>query len=309
MKNFINLKDIPAKDLRKILDDAKKRKNKRKKLSTLDVDKDRPLKGKLLIQMYEKQSSRTRLSFHIATNQLGAGSIIVKASELHLGKGGESLADTAKILSTYGDGFMLRTDSDKKIEDFSKNLSIPIINLLSPSSHPCQVLSDIFTVEEIKKKPISKLNITWIGDSNNVLNSLIATSVKFKFKLNIGCPKNYRPPKLVMDWAKKNKRKINVYNNPKKAAKNADVIFSDKVVSLNDRVNKAKKIKDFKNYRISSSLIKYAKKDVIFLHCLPRGNEVSEDVFLGKKSRVWQQALNRVHVQKSILLYCFGKLR
>ena len=309
MKNFINLKDIPAKDLRKILDDAKKRKNKRKKLSTLDLDKDLPLKGKLLIQMYEKQSSRTRLSFHIAINQLGAGSIIVKTSELHLGKGDESLADTAKILSTYGDGFMLRTDSDKKIEDFSKNLNIPIINLLSPSSHPCQVLSDVFTVEEIKKKPISKLNITWIGDSNNVLNSLIAASVKFKFKLNIGCPKNYLPPKFIMDWVKKNKRKINVYNDPKKAAKNADVIFSDKVVSLNDRANKAKKIKDFKNYRITSSLIKYAKKDVIFLHCLPRGNEVSEDIFLGNKSRVWQQALNRVHVQKSILLYCFRKLR
>ena len=309
MKNFINLKDISAKDLRKILDDAKKRKNKRKKLSTLDVDKDRPLKGKLLIQMYEKQSSRTRLSFHIAINQLGAGSVTVKANELHLGKGGESIADTAKILSTYGDGFMLRTGSDKKIEDFSKNLTIPIINLLSPSSHPCQVLSDVFTVEEIKKKPISKLNITWIGDSNNVLNSLIATSVKFKFKLNIGCPKNYRPPKFVMDWVKKNKRSINIFNDPKKAVKNADVIFSDKVVSLNDKVNKSKKIKDFKNYRINTSLIKYAKEDVIFLHCLPRGNEVSEGVFLGKKSRVWQQALNRVHVQKSILLYCFEKLR
>ena len=309
MKNFIILKDILAKDLRKILDDAKKRKNKRKKLSTLDADKDRPLKGKLLIQMYEKQSSRTRLSFHIAINQLGAGTVTVKANELHLGKGGESIADTAKILSTYGDGFMLRTGSDKKIEDFSKNLTIPIINLLSPSSHPCQVLSDVFTVEEIKKKPISKLNITWIGDSNNVLNSLIATSVKFKFKLNIGCPKNYRPPKFVMDWVKKNKRSINIFNDPKKAVKNADVIFSDKVVSLNDKVNKSKKIKDFKNYRINTSLIKYAKKDVIFLHCLPRGNEVSEDVFLGKKSRVWQQALNRVHVQKSILLYCFGKLR
>ena len=309
MRNFINIKDISAKDLRKILNDAKKRKNKRKKLSTLDIDRDRPLKGKLLIQMYEQPSSRTRLSFHIAINQLGAGSIIVKASELHLGKGGESLADTAKILSTYGDGFMLRTDSDKKIQDFSKNLSIPIINLLSPSSHPCQVLSDIFTVEEIKKKSISKLNITWIGDSNNVLNSLIATSVKFKFKLNIGCPKNYRPPKFVIDWVKKNKRKIYVYNDPKKAAKNADVIFSDKVVSLNDRVNKKKKIRDFRNYRVNSSLLKYAKKDVIFLHCLPRGNEVTDDVFLGNKSKVWQQALNRVHVQKSILLYCFGKLR
>ncbi len=309
MKNFINLKDIPAKDLRKILNDAKRRKNKRKKLCKADIDKDQPLKGKLIIQMYEKQSSRTRLSFHLAITQLGAGTIAIKANELHLGKGGESLADTAKILSTYGDGFMLRTDSDKKIEDFSKNLDIPIINLLSPSSHPCQVLSDVFTVEEIKKKPISNLNICWIGDCNNVLNSLIATSVKFKFNLNIGCPNNYRPPKFVTDWVKTNKRNINFFNDPKKAAKNADVIFSDKVVSLNDKVNKAKKIKDFKNFQINSILMKNAKKDAIFLHCLPRGNEVSENVFLGMQSRVWQQALNRVHVQKSILLYCFGKLR
>ena len=217
MKNFINLKDISAKDLRKILNDAKKRKNKRKKLSTLDVDKDKPLKGKLLIQMYEKQSSRTRLSFHLSIAQLGGRSITIKSNELHLGKGGETLADTAKILSTYGDGFMIRTDSDKKIEDFSKNLTIPIINLLSPSSHPCQVLSDVFTVEEIKKKPISNLNICWIGDTNNVLNSLIATSVKLKFNLNIGCPKNYRPPKFVMDWVKKNNKKINFFDDPKKA--------------------------------------------------------------------------------------------
>jgi len=309
VKNFINLKDISSKDLRKILNDAKKRKNKRKKLSTLEVDKDKPLKGKLIIQMYEKPSSRTRLSFHLSIAQLGGGSITIKANELHLGKGGETLADTAKILSTYGDGFMLRTGSDKKIEDFSANLTIPIINLLSPSSHPCQVLSDIFTVEEIKNKPISKLNICWIGDCNNVLNSLIATSVKLKFNLNVGCPKNYRPPKFVMDWVKKNKRRINIFNDPKKAAKNADVVFSDKVVSLNDKVNKAKKIKDFKNYRITSSLMKVTRPQSIFLHCLPRGNEVSEDIFSGKQSRVWQQALNRVHVQKSILLYCFNKLR
>lgn len=309
MKNFINLKDIPTKDLRRILNDAKKRKKQRKKLSTLDVDKDEPLKGKLIIQMYEKPSSRTRLSFHLSIAQLGGGSITIKANELHLGKGGETLADTAKILSTYGDGFMLRTGSDKKIEDFSKNLTIPIINLLSPSSHPCQVLSDIFTVEEIKKKPISQLNLCWIGDCNNVLNSLIATSVKLKFNLNVGCPNNYRPPKFVMDWVKKNKRKINIFNDPEKAAKNADVVFSDKVVSLNDKVNKAKKIKDFKNYKITQSLMNVTRPKSIFLHCLPRGNEVSEDVFSGKQSRVWQQALNRVHVQKSILLYCFNKLR
>ena len=309
MKHFINLKDIPASDLRKIIQDAKKRKIKRKKFNTLDVDRDAPLKGKLLVQMFEKSSLRTRLSFYLAIKQLGGGTITLRANELHLGKGGESLADTAKILSTYGDGFVLRTDSDKKIEEFSKYLTIPVINGLSPSSHPTQVLSDVFTVEEIKKKPISKLNICWIGDSNNVLNSLIAASIKFSFKLNIGCPKNYTPEKFILNWAKKNKGKITIFNDAKKAATNADVIFSDKVISLNDKVNKVKKIRDFKNFQINPKLMNFAKKDAIFLHCLPRGAEVSNEVFLGKNSKVWQQALNRVHVQKSILLYSFGKLR
>ena len=309
MKHFINLKDIPAADLRKIILDAKKRKQNRKTLNTLDLDKDNPLKGKLLIQMFEKASSRTRLSFYLAIKQLGGGTITIKANELHLGKGGESLEDTAKILSTYGDGFMLRTDSDEKIDEFSKYSSIPVINGQSPTSHPTQVLSDIFTVEEIKKKPISKLNICWIGDSNNVLNSLIAASVKFSFNLNIGCPKNYEPKKFVFDWVKKNNRKIKIFNDAKKAVMNADVIFSDKVISLNDKVNKNKKIKDFKNFQINSNLMSFTKRDAIFLHCLPRGPEVSDEVFLGKQSKVWQQALNRVHVQKSILLYCFDKLR
>jgi ornithine carbamoyltransferase len=309
MKHFINLKDIPASDLRKIILDAKKRKKKRKNLNTLDLDKVNPLKGKLLIQMFEKSSLRTRLSFYLAIKQLGGGALTLRTDELHLTKGGESLADTAKVLSTYGNGFMLRTDSDKKLEEFKKYLTIPIINGLSPSSHPTQVLSDVFTVEEIKKKPISKLNICWIGDSNNVLNSLIAASVKFSFNLNIGCPKNYEPKKFLIDWVKKNKRKINIFNDSKKAVINSDVVFSDKVMSLNDKVNKKKKIKDFKNFKINSRLMSFAKKDAIFLHCLPRGSEVSDDVFLGKQSRVWQQALNRVHVQKSILLYCFGKLR
>ena len=309
MNHFITLKDISAADLRRIINDAKKRKYKRKKFSTLEVDKDKPLKGKLLIQMFEKSSLRTRLSFYLAIKQLGGGTITLRANELHLGKGGESLADTARTLSTYGDGFMLRADSDKKIKEFSKYLTIPIINGLSPSSHPTQVLSDIFTVEEIKKKPISKLNICWIGDSNNVLNSLIAASVKFSFKLSVGCPKNYEPKKFVLDWVEKNKKKINIFNDAKKAVKNADVIFSDKVISLNDKVNKNKKIKDFRNFQINSKLMSFAKKDTTFLHCLPRGEEVTGDVFLGKNSEVWLQALNRVHVQKSILLYCFGKLR
>ena len=309
MKHFINLKDISSKDLRKIIVDAKNRKRLRKKLSTLEVDKGSPLKGKILIQMFEKPSSRTRISFYLAIKQLGGGTLTLRSNELHLGQGGESITDTAKVLSTYGDGFMLRTDSEKKMDDFKKYLSIPIINGLSPLSHPTQVLSDIFTVEEIKKKPISKLNICWIGDSNNVLNSLIAASVKFSFKLSIGCPKKFEPGKEVKNWVKKNNKKIYIYNDPKKAVSGADVIFSDKVISLNDKVNKKKKIYAFKNFKIDKKLVRLAKKDYIFLHCLPRGNEVSEDVFLSKNSYVWQQALNRVHVQKSILLYCFGKLR
>ena len=309
MKHFIHLKDIPSRDLRKILLDAKKRKNSRKKLNTLDIDKDKPLRGKFLIQMFEKSSLRTRLSFNLAIKQLGGGTITLRSNELHLGQGGESLEDTAKILSTYGDGFMLRTDDDKKIDNFANYSNIPVINGLSPSSHPTQILSDVFTVEELTKKNISSLNICWIGDSNNVLNSLIAASVKFNFKLSIGCPKNYTPNKNIFNWAKKMNKDLKIYHDPKIAIQNADVIFSDKVISLNDKVDKKKKLEAFKKFKITSSLLKKAKKNYIFLHCLPRGSEVEDKVFQSKNSQVWLQALNRVHVQKSILLYCFGKLR
>ena len=309
MKHFINLKDIPIKDLKKILNETKKRKKARKKLNILETDKDVPLKGKLLVQMFEKPSLRTRLSFYLAIKQLGGGTLTLRPNELHLGDGGESLEDTAKILSTYGDGFMLRTDDNKKLESFKNFLSIPLINGLSPSSHPTQVLSDVFTVEEIKKKSISKLNIAWIGDSNNVLNSLIAASVKFDFKLSIGCPKNYNPREDLLNWAKTKNKNIYIYNDASKAAINADVIFSDKVISLNDKVNKGKKLSQFKKFIINQKLMRFAKKDCIFLHCLPRGSEVDEKVFFSKQSKVWLQALNRIHVQKSILLYCFEKLR
>ena len=309
MRNFLNLKDIPVRDLKKILIDAKRRKRLRKRLNNLEIDKGAPLKGKLLIQMFEKSSLRTRLSFYLAIKQLGGSTLTLRPDELHLSKGGESIQDTAKILSNFGNAFMLRTDSDKKLEEFEKYLSIPIINGLSPSSHPTQILSDIFTVEEIKKKSISKLNITWIGDSNNVLNSLIAASIKFSFKLSIGCPIKYQPSKKIMKYIKSNNNKIRILHDPKKAVKGADVIFSDKVISMNDKVNKSKKLNQFNKFKINKKLMSFAKKNCIFLHCLPRGKEVEEDVFLSKKSKVWQQALNRVHVQKSILLYCFGKLR
>ena len=310
MKHFINLIDISTGDLRKIFIDAKKRKERRKNLSSLDVDKDAPLKGKLLIQMFEKSSLRTRISFYLAIRQLGGSALTLRPDELHITKGGESIQDTAKILSNYGDVFMLRTDDDDKLKEFKKHLDIPIINGLSPSSHPTQICSDIFTIEEIKKKPISNLNICWIGDCNNVLNSLFEIAKKFLFNLNIGCPKKYQS-KLLLNWTKKNKGKINLFDDAKKAAINADIIFTDKVISMNDKVNKTKKLKDFENFQVNSKLMSYAKKNSCLFHCLPasRGKEISQDVIDGKQSRVWQQAQNRVHVQKSILLYCLGKLR
>ena len=310
MKHFLHIKDIPIRDLKKIITDAKKRKSKRKKLNTLDPDNNAPLKGRILLQMFEKSSLRTRLSFYLAIKQLGGGSLTLRPEELHLKTGGESIEDTSKILSTYGNAFMFRTDSDKKLDEFKKYSSIPIINGLSPSSHPTQVLSDIFTIQEIKKKNISKLKLCWIGDANNnMINSLIEASVKFSISLNIACPKKYEPNKKLISWIRRNKAKIKIFNKKEIAVKNCDVVITDKIISMNDRVNKKKKIKLFKNFKVDAKTMNIAKKDAIFLHCLPRGNEVSDDVFLGKQSKVWQQALNRIYVQKSILLYCFDKLR
>ena len=310
MKHFLHIRDIPIKDLKKIISDAINRKSKRNKLNILDPDKDMPLKGKILLQMFEKSSLRTRLSFYLAIKQLGGGSLTLRPEELHSGIGGESIADTSKILSTYGNAFMLRTDSDKKLDEFKKYSNIPIINGLSPSSHPTQVLSDIFTIQELKRKSISKLKLCWIGDANNnMMNSLIEACVKFNVSLNIACPKSYQPNKTLISVIKKQKGKIKIFYKKELAVKNSDVVMTDKIISINDKVNKKKKLKSLKNFKVDLKTMNLAKNDAIFLHCLPRGNEVSEDVFLGKKSKVWQQALNRVHVQKSILLYCFGKLR
>ncbi len=311
MKHFINLKDTSYNDLRKILNDSKRRKKKRNNFSSLELDKDRPLKGKLLIQMFEKSSLRTRLSFYLAMRQLGGGVHNLRKDELHLGQGGETIKDTAKIISMHGDIFMLRTDSEKKLLEFRNNLDIPLINGLSPESHPAQVLSDIFTIEEIKKKKISNLKICWIGDANNVLNSLIEASIKFSFNLNIASPKKFYPNKKIIKIINGNKKLIRIFNNPKKAILNADVVMTDKFVSINDKVNQKIKKKNFRGFQVNRNLTKFAKKNFIFLHCLPanRGEEVSSEIIDGKNSVVWTQAENRFHVQKSILLYCFKKLR
>ncbi len=305
MKNFINIADVDNKDLRLIIDNAKLRKNKRSTLNKNSVDQDSPLDGKILIMLFEKPSTRTRISFDLAVKQLGGKSLILNPDEIHYGTGNESLHDTAKILSQYADIVMLRTHDHKNIVEFSKYLDIPLINGLTDLSHPCQIMSDIMTFEEFKG-PIENKKIAWLGDGNNIVYSLIEAAVKFNFELRIASPKGYEPNKNILNWAKKNKGKILLTKDPIKAANLADCIMTDKWISMGDKINKSKKKKALKPYQVNNKIMNVAKKDSIFMHCLPtsRGEEVTNDVMDGNQSVVWLGALNRIHTQKSIIEWC-----
>ncbi len=308
MKNFLNISEISQAELRNIIEEAKERKSKRFKLKKSEVDFDKPLDGQSMIMIFEKPSTRTRISFDIATKQLGGSSIFLNPDGIHYGKGDESIKDTAKVLSEYADIIMIRTSLHKNLEEFAKYLSIPLINGLSEQSHPCQIMSDILTFEEIKGN-IKNRTIAWVGDgSNNMCNSFIEAAAKFDFNFNIGCPDKYKPKKQILNWAKKNKARLFITKDPKKAVKNADCVMTDKWISMNDKVNKQKKKKTLKDYQVNDSLMKLAKPDAIFMHCLPvgRGEEVTDKVIDGKQSVVWTQALNRVHVQKSIIKWCLS---
>jgi ornithine carbamoyltransferase len=308
MKNFLNISDLSSKELREIIEEAKMRKLKRKQLNKSAVDFDKPFVGKSMIMIFEKPSTRTRISFDIAVKQLGGSSIILNPNGTHYGKGDESIKDTAKILSEYVDIVMIRTTKHKNLEELAKYSEIPVINGLSELSHPCQIMSDILTFEETRGN-IEGKTVAWLGDgNNNMSNSFIEAAAKFNFKLNIGCPDKYKPNKRVLDWAKKNKASISITKHPIEAVKNADCVMTDKWVSMNDKVDKNKKIKLLKGYQVNKKLMKLAKTDAIFMHCLPvsRGNEVTDEIIDGKQSVVWTQALNRVHAQKSIINWCLS---
>ncbi len=308
MKNFINISDLSSEELRSIIEEAKSRKLNRKNLNKSESDEDKPFEGKSMAMIFEKPSTRTRMSFDIAVKQLGGSSIILNPDGIHYGKGDETLKDTAKVLTEYVDIVMLRTSSHKNLEEFGKHLEIPIINGLSDQSHPCQVMSDILTFEETKSS-IQHKTISWLGDgNNNMSNSLIEAAGKFGFQLKIGCPAKYGPNKKILNWAKKNKVDLLVTKKPEEAVKDSDCVMTDKWVSMNDKVNKKLKKKNLKSYQVNKKLMKEAKPDAIFMHCLPvgRGEEVTDDVIDGRQSVVWRQALNRVHAQKSIINWCLN---
>jgi len=305
MRDFINISDIDKKDLRKIIDHAKAQKQKRINLKKSLIDLNAPLADKVLIMIFEKPSTRTRISFELAMKQLGGHLLVLNPKESHYGSGDESTYDTAKVLSQYGDIVMMRTHEHEHFLKFSKDLDIPIINGLTNLSHPCQIMSDVMTFEELKG-PIKNKKIAWLGDGNNVVYSLIEASVKFDFQLNIACPKKFEPNKKIIQWAKRKNAKLLITRNPKEAVHMADCVMTDKWISMGDKINKKNKRKILKSYQVNEKIMRLAKKDAIFMHCLPanRGEEVTNKVMDGKQSVVWLEAHNRVHVQKSIIEWC-----
>jgi ornithine carbamoyltransferase len=305
MKHFLDLSHIDKRELRNILDDAKRRKKKSSKTSKVLVTDKSNAKDKLLLMIFEKPSTRTRLSFDLAMRQLGGQTIVMNSNDMHLGKGEESIEDTAKVISSFSDIVMFRTFAHQSLLELSQLLTVPLINGLTDHSHPCQLLSDVLTFEE-HKGTIKGAKVAWVGDGNNVTNSAIEAAVQFDFELHIACPKGYMPSKKILDWADKKNGKIIIFQNPEKAVKDVDCIMSDKWVSMGDKVNVKKKKKDLKLYQVNEKLMSFAKKDAIFMHVLPaaRGEEVTTDVIDGKQSVVWQQAENRLHGQKAIIDWC-----
>ena len=305
MKNFINISDLSKNDLRAIIDGAKKRKSERGKIPNSQPDVDLPIKGKTMIMLFGKPSTRTRISFDLAVKQLGGSSIILNQDEIHYGKGDETIKDTAKVLSQYADILMIRTDSHNDVDEFQKHLDIPIINGLTDLSHPCQIMADILTFEEAKGD-INGKTIAWLGDGNNVSNSFIEAATKFKFELKIACPKKYQPNKKIVSEAKKNNCKLLITEDPFEAVEGADCVMTDKWISMSDKGDKKKKKKILKKFQVNKKLMNSAKTDAIFMHCLPasRDEEVTSDVMDGKQSVVWLQAFNRIHAQKSIIEWC-----
>lgn len=307
MRHFLDLSLISKTDLQNILTEAKRRKSLQSNSGKVIVSDKSNAKDKLLLMVFEKPSTRTRLSFDIAMRQLGGQTIVMNSSDMHLGKGEESVEDTAKVISSFSDIVMFRTFKHQTLIDLSKLLTVPLINGLTNSSHPCQLLSDVMTYEE-KKGSIKNANIAWVGDGNNVANSAIEAAVQFDFNLNVCVPKKYLPSKKILDWAEKNNGKIKIFHDPKKGIKDVDCIMSDKWVSMGDKGDSKKKKNNLKIFQVNEKLMSLANPNAIYLHVLPaaREEEVTSSVIDGKQSLVWVQAENRLHGQKAIIDWCLS---
>ena len=304
IRHFLNLTDAGADGIAAMLTDALDRKAARAGFPKGRVDTDAPLAGHTLAMVFEKSSTRTRFSFDMAIRQLGGTSIVSDGGSMQLGRG-ESIADTARILSGYVDAIMIRTDDHAKIEEMAHYASVPVINGLTDASHPCQIMADLLTIIE-SGKTLPGLKVAWLGDGNNVLASIVEAAGLMQFDVVAACPQGFQPEEEAIVRASGRAR---VVADPREAVEGADIVVTDTWISMGQAHAEAK-LKALTPYQVDAALMALAKPDAKFLHCLPahRGEEVTPEVIDGPQSLIWQEAENRLHAQKSVLRWCFGQI-
>lgn len=306
-RHFLNLADAGRDAIAAMLADAIDRKAARIGSPKGKADSDAPLAGHTLGMIFEKNSTRTRTSFEMAMKQLGGDSIFMASGQMQLGRG-ESIADTARVLSRYVDAIMIRTDDHTKIEELAKYASVPVINGLTDLSHPCQIVADLLTITE-QGKALPGLEVAWLGDGNNVLNSIVEAAGIFKFNVRIAVPQGYESDSMFIEAAQAAGARITLTRDAAEAVAGADIVVTDTWVSMGQE-HAHNKIAAMMPYQVNERLMAGAKPEAKFLHCLPahRGEEVTDAVLDGPQSIIWDEAENRLHGQKSILLWCFGLL-
>ena len=304
MRHFLNLSDAGADGIAAILADAIDRKAARTGWPKGRADADAPLAGHTLAMIFEKNSTRTRVSFDMAIRQLGGTSIVMEAGQMQLGRG-ETVADTARVLSGYVDAIMIRTDDHAKVEEMAHHASVPVINGLTDASHPCQIVADLLTVIE-SGKALPGLKVAWLGDGNNVLASIVEAAGLMQFDLVAACPQGFQPEEEAIV---RGSGRARVVASPREAVADADIVITDTWVSMG-QPHAETKLKAMMPYQVDAALMATAKADAKFLHCLPahRGEEVTAEVIDGAQSLIWAEAENRLHAQKSILRWCFGQI-
>ena len=306
-RSFLDLSDAGGDAIAAMLADAQDRKAARRDWPKGRADADAPLAGHVLGMIFEKNSTRTRVSFDIGMRQLGGTSLILDSGTTQLGRG-ESIADTARVLSRMVDAIMIRTDDHGKAEELAHHASVPVINGLTDRSHPCQIVADLLTMVE-QGKALPGLELAWLGDGNNVLHSILEAAALFKFNVRVGTPQGYEPEAEFVEVARAAGSQVTLTQDAAEAARGADIVVTDTWVSMGQE-HVHNKLAAMAPFQVDAALMAHAKPDARFLHCLPAhvGDEVSEEVFEGDLSVVFDEAENRIHAQKSILLWCFGRL-
>jgi ornithine carbamoyltransferase len=304
-QHFIDICDLASEELRHILATSNEMKKGRAGKPHGEPEPSRPLNGKVLAMIFERPSTRTRVSFDVAMRQLGGETLLLPAGDMQLGRG-ETVADTARVLSRYVDAIMVRSNSHAKLRELAAYATVPVINALTDKSHPCQIMADVMTLEE-HAGPIDRQKVAWVGDGNNVASSWVHAVGRLGGELAIACPESLSPDPSIIDWAKSKRAKVKITHSPEEAVKDASCVVTDVWVSMHD-TDATSRHNLLKPYQVDQRLMKLARPDAVFMHCLPahRGEEVTADVIDGPQSVVFDEAENRLHVQKGILLWCLG---